>query len=440
MIMSMKGFLGRYFPTEGGKKDTEPRLSPAQGSAITDDLVRCDTPLEAEEKRLSLVAEETSLSMQLEADPENVDLLQRLCTVLGEQDRPIPMALEERTLIGHLRREPDRTDLRNRLDIIQHRLGKLPPERENLMRLADLQARDYKPTNLYVQITNHCNLRCAMCGHRTAIKDNALMGRALFDRVLDEAEASNVINLFFAAAFGETLLHPDAFEYMAEAVRRGFKVTVATNGNYLSPEQIERLATAQLSCIQYSFFGYDAASYEKTYIRGNFDKARENLRLLKAAMVRAGTSTQLLVNGINLYAEPERTRKTRALLASIGIEEHEIRLSLPNNFGGVISPGTRQNTITAKSYKNVDELPLQLCNQLLWTPGILADGRMTACGCLDNNGSLAIGNIQNNTIAEMRHGERYQRIIEAFLSGDLSEFPICKRCDVPYGRANERPA
>lgn len=47
----------------------------------------------------------------------------------------------------------------------------------------------------------------------------------------------------------------------------------------------------------------------------------------------------------------------------------------------------------------------------------MADGRMTACGCLDNNGSLAIGNIRDNTIVEMRLGERYQRMIEGVLVG-----------------------
>jgi sulfatase maturation enzyme AslB (radical SAM superfamily) len=421
-------------------QDTEPRQTFIRDDVSDGNVLRACASLQERGEPIPATLEEAYLRLRLRAEPENVDLLQRLCTVLGGQDKAIPLELEERTLIGHLRREPERADLCDRLDIVQHRLGKLPPERENLMRLGELQRRDYKPTNLYVQITNHCNLRCAMCGHRTAIKDNAFMDRALFDRVLDEAEASEVINLYFAAAFGETLLHPNAFEYMAEAVRRGFKVTVATNGNYLTFEQIELLAAARLSYIQYSFFGYDAPSYQKTYIRGEFEKARENLRLLKAAMVRASTPTQLIVNGINLYEDAERTRKTRELLASIGIEDHEIRLALPNNFGGVISPGRRQNSISGKSYKDVDELPLRLCPQLLWTPGIMVDGRMTACGCLDNNGALAIGDVAESTISEMRHGERYQRMIQAFLSGDLSEFPMCKRCDIPYGNSNERPA
>lgn len=91
---------------------------------------------------------------------------------------------------------------------MQRVLGKLSRERENELRLAEYRAREFLPPNLYVQISNHCNLRCAMCGHKNAIKDNAHMDAAVYQRVLDEARASKIDNLVFAAAFGEALLHP----------------------------------------------------------------------------------------------------------------------------------------------------------------------------------------------------------------------------------------
>jgi Radical SAM superfamily len=139
---------------------------------------------------------------------------------------------------------------------------------KNELRLAEYRARDFLPPNLYVQISNHCNLRCAMCGHKNAIKDDAYMDAAVFRRVLDEARASKIENLVFAAAFGETLLHPQAIHFLREAKERGFKITVATNGNFLDAVQIARLAALNLYCIQYSFFGYDKPTYEKTYIGG----------------------------------------------------------------------------------------------------------------------------------------------------------------------------
>jgi MoaA/NifB/PqqE/SkfB family radical SAM enzyme len=381
---------------------------------------------------------------RLNSDPENADLLQQLCALLIERDGQVPLELEERTLEAHLARHPDRADLLARLDQVQLMLGKLSRERANAMRLAEFKARAFLPPNLYVQISNHCNLRCAMCGHKNAIKDNAHMDEAVFRRVLDQAQAAKVENLFFASAFGETLLHPRALDFLKMAKEGGFKITVATNGNFLDVEQIERLATFDLHCIQYSFFGYDKPSYEKTYVGGNFEKASENLRLLKAAIRKAGGMTAFMVNGINVRNDHERTEKTRAYLLGLGVEESEIRLSMPNNFGGRISPGSFSSAIAAKSFKTVDQLPRYLCPQLLSTPGVMADGTVTACGCLDNNGSLTIGDLRKDSLAEIRLGDRYQSMIRAFLDDDLSAFPLCAKCDIPYGNLdgsfNERPA
>jgi pyruvate-formate lyase-activating enzyme len=425
MIPSAKMFILSQFKRLGYNIFTKPM----------DELQRVDS---------QIVESEASLRKRLESDPENADLLQQLCTYLTEQGRQISLELEERTLTAHLNRYPDRADLRTRLDKVQHKLGKLSRDRQNELRLAEYRARGFLPSNLYVQISNHCNLRCAMCGHKNAIKDNAHMDAAVFRRVLDEAQVSKIGNLVFAAAFGETLLHPQAIDFLRESMERGFKVTVATNGNFLEAAQIEELAGLNLHCIQYSFFGYDKPSYEKTYVRGNFEKASENLRLLKAAIVKAAGQTIFMVNGINIKNDHERTEKTRAFLLSLGVENDEIRLSMPNNFAGRISPGDFSSTIGGKSFKKVDQLPRYICPQLLSTPGVMADGRVTACGCLDNNGSLAIGDIRKNSIAEIRLGDRYQSMIRAFLDDDLSAFPMCAKCDVPYGNPdgsfNEPPA
>jgi MoaA/NifB/PqqE/SkfB family radical SAM enzyme len=252
------------------------------------------------------------LRERLNSDPENADLLQQLCSLLSERDGRVPLELEERTLKAHLRRYPDRADLLARLDQVQLMLGNLPRERANALRLAEFRARDFLPPNLHVQISNHCNLRCAMCGHKNAIKDSAHMDEAVFGRVLDEAHTAKVETLFFASVFGEALLHPRAIDFLRIAKDRGFKITLATNGNFLDIGQIEQLAALDLHCIQYSFFGYDKPSYEKTYIGGSFEKASENLRLLKAAILKGGGATSFVVNGVNVKNDHERTEKTRA--------------------------------------------------------------------------------------------------------------------------------
>jgi sulfatase maturation enzyme AslB (radical SAM superfamily) len=387
---------------------------------------------------------EATLRQRLEAEPDNADLLQQFCTFLSEHGQPISPELEERTLKAHLRRDPQRVDLQAALDRVQRKLGTLSRERINELRLADFRARNFLPPNLYVQISNHCNLRCVMCGYKNAIKDEGHMDMAVFHRVLDQAEASHIENLIFASAFGETLLHPRAVDCLKEGKQRGFTVTLSTNGNFLDAAQIKQLAALQLDLIQYSFFGYDKASYEKTYVGGNFERAAENLRLLKVAIVSAGAATKLSVSGINVKSDPQRTAKTRAFLRTLGLTDDEMRLSMPHNFGGRISPGNFSNRIDGKSYKPIDRLPRYICPQLLSTPGIMVDGRVTACGCLDNNGALAIGDIRDASLADIRLGDRYQAMIRAFLDDDLSAFPMCAKCDIPYGNPdgsyNEPPA
>ena len=378
-------------------------------------------------------AEEASLQLQLQSNPDDIDLLERLYSVLEAQGKPVPLELQDQVLSHRLEVFPGNAELRQRLERVHFSRKKLSRERTNEIILEDYRKRGNRPGNLYIQITNDCNLRCAMCAHKTATKDNTFMGDELFRRCLGQAADHGIHNVVFAAAYGEALLHPKGIQYLAEAVERGFRVTVATNGNFLEPDQIRQVAALKLDLMQYSFFGYDRPSYEKTYVGGKFEKAAENLRLMKAALAEFGSSTKFTVNGVNITGDPERTKKTREFLRSLGVRDDEMRLLVPCNFGGQISPGTKSDKLNAKSFKPIDHLPLYICPLLLSTPGIMADGRMTACGCVDNNGSLAIGDIRTQTIDEIRAGPRFQSMIDAFVKGDLSKFPLCAKCDIPYG-------
>jgi pyruvate-formate lyase-activating enzyme len=378
-------------------------------------------------------AEEAAVRLELDSNPVHVDFLERLYIALEAQGKPIPLELEDQVLSHRLAAFPGSTEMRQRLERVHFSRRKLSRDRTNEIILEDCRKGGNRPGNLYIQITNECNLRCVMCAHKVATKDSSFMDDELFHRCLDQAADHGINNVVFAAAYGEALLHPKGVEYLAEAVDRGFQVTVATNGNFLTPTQIREVAALKLDLIQYSFFGYDKRSYERTYAGGNFEKAAENLRLMKATLVEFGSSTKFTVNGVNVTGDAERTKMTREFLRTLGVRDYEMRLQVPCNFGGHISPGVKSNKLNAKSFKPIDRLPFYICPLLLSTPGILTDGRMTACGCLDNNGSLAIGDIRTQTIAEIRAGSRFQSMIEAFVKGDVSKLPFCSKCDIPYG-------
>ena len=58
--------------------------------------------------------------------------------------------------------------------------------------------------------------------------------------------------------------------------------------------------------------------------------------------------------------------------------------------------------------------------------GILADGTVVPC-CLDKEGTIPLGNIDDKNILEILDGSRAQKILKGFREGRLEE-ELCKRC------------
>ena len=119
-------------------------------------------------------------------------------------------------------------------------------------------------------------------------------------------------------------------------------------------------------------------------------------------------------------------------LKEIGFRDDQMEIKLPNNFGGLYADSPSEPTRGLHTYKNLDGVPLDICTVLLDNPGVYVDGRVTACGCLDNSSALIIGDIRKETLREMRYGERFEAMLQAFIAGDVSRIPLCRTCDVPY--------
>jgi hypothetical protein len=133
--------------------------------------------------------------------------------------------------------------------------------------------------------------------------------------------------------------------------------------------------------------------------------------------------TKLTISGVSLRDDPLFLGRTAAFLRSLGYRDDQMDLKLPHNYGGLYG---------IASFKDLQGQPLEMCSVLLDNPGIYVDGRVTACGCLDNSGALIIGDIRTETLREMRYGPRYEALLDAFARGDVSDVPMCSTCDVPY--------
>lgn len=303
----------------------------------------------------------------------------------------------------------------------------LSAAREMLVQWAE--ARDLAPVEVYVQIARRCNLRCAMCGHEVWKSNSGFMEPELFDRVLAECAANNVKKLHILSGQGEPLLHPQVFELLEKAVAQGLQVGIVTNGTPLTPERCEKLAGLGLAYIQFSFAGWDKESYEATYVGAKFERVIENLK--RMAELTRGGKTDFMIKAVcsgDNWAEVRD--RTRAFLASHGVDR--VFTVVANNFGGNVQHGRFFEQHGVWSLMNLSHRRRMPCRVFLKAVGVFCDGTVTACGCYDSNADLKIGHIAEQSLAEIRKGAEFRRILDAFRSGDLTGIPMCSKCDDPF--------
>ncbi len=308
----------------------------------------------------------------------------------------------------------------------------------NSAELADLEARNYKPREIHVQVSKRCNLKCTMCSWETWKSNVGVMEMPLFKKILDNAEDAGVAKIVFANAQGEPFLNPEIYEMIEMASARGFWTMVSTNGTPLNAKNCSRLARSGINNIQFSFAGYDKQTYETVYVGGKWEQVTENLKRMVAALEETKQDTSLVINGCyavelkDIVSPNAFVARTRAYLRSIGIWEPkaQIRLQLPHNFGGNIKTGS-DGTDTGSHFLRGSKTP-GLCRVLKNAPGVYHDGQVTACGCIDPNGEMLIGDITKEPIAEIRRGEKFQSMVNNFVEGNLNELPLCADCDIPF--------
>ncbi|SEH34419.1 tetratricopeptide repeat protein [Magnetospirillum fulvum] len=297
------------------------------------------------------------------------------------------------------------------------------------MMLDGLARRGGLPTEVYVQLSRRCNLRCAMCGHGVWKENDGFMSEAVFARVLDRCDEAGIRRLTVLAAQGEPFLHPQVFDLLESAVVRGFAVSVVTNATPFTPERIARLARLGLESVQVSFAGWDAASYESVYVGAKFDRTVGTLTALNRAL--APTPTRLMVKAVAPDNSPDYVGRTRAFLAGLGIAA--ITTVAPNNFAGTVETGRYWEASGLWSYRNLDRHRRTVCRLLMRAVGVYVDGTVTACGCYDANAALAIGDLMQDSLKDIRSGARFTAILDAFRSGDLSGVALCGKCDDAFG-------
>ncbi len=138
-----------------------------------------------------------------------------------------------------------------------------------------------RPLRGQIELTSRCNLNCLHCyclGREGGGKElTGQQWKNIFDQLQKEG------CLWLTLTGGEPFLYPGFSELYLYIRKKGFLVTLFTNGTVISPELIKLFQKQPPALIEISLYGATERVYESvTQVAGSFRKVRENIdRLLE---------------------------------------------------------------------------------------------------------------------------------------------------------------
>ena len=154
------------------------------------------------------------------------------------------------------------------------------------------------PLEIFLEVSNLCNLKCAMCWQFSALNTNRLKQLRTQDRgFLELAGISENVEqalrgalLVHCFGFGEPTLHPGFRDVIEQITRHGSMSDFYTNGMHLDQELCDFLVDQSVCQIVISFSGADKQTYENIYMGGEFERVLAGIKRLADAKRRKNSA------------------------------------------------------------------------------------------------------------------------------------------------------
>jgi len=276
---------------------------------------------------------------------------------------------------------------------------------------------------VHIEISSICNLQCSFCPE--VIREKKLIDPVLFRRVLEQ-----VAPLTEQVAFhlmGDPLVHPRLEELVTISEEVGARIFFVTNGVLMRERTSALLLRPPFRQVNFSLHSFadnfgdkdpgpylerifaftDRALLERPDLYVNFrlwnlDDTRgsgeHNREVLRRVMERYG---EVDLSGVDVKRQKSRLLKGRLYL----------------------------HFDTEFTWPGID-LPLLgtsgTCHGLSSHFGVLVDGTVVPC-CLDKEGAIALGNVNERPVLDILASPRAQAILRGFRERRLVE-KLCQRC------------
>lgn len=262
-----------------------------------------------------------------------------------------------------------------------------------------------KLKSMALEVTNRCNLGCAICWGRRQTRGTGFMSESLFRSALEQGLSSGVqiASLHFN---GESTLHPRFAAMILAASGRGVALNYSTNGVDVPDEVIEATMRSDVRKVNFS-------------VHVNDDRPLATAMRYRRARDKLGRRRPRLTSTLNYEHQPqwlidELRRKWYGAVDTFGVTGtiRDMKWSELPPTGVVTQARVR-------------------CTQPLRYVAVLWDGRIAVC-CRDLAGELASGvSLEKASLDEILASKHYVSLrAQIIASGYPSGHALCRRCSL----------
>ncbi len=271
------------------------------------------------------------------------------------------------------------------------------------------------PRRINVELTNHCNQRCLLCPRQDFTRPLGFMEAEVFERIAAECAARDT--MLWLHFLGEPLLHRHAVALIGRAKASGCRIGLSTNAVSLDT-YADALLRSGLDRLECSVDALGGVEYARMRGRDHFARVTDNVRRFLRRK-RAG-GFEAPITSIQFMRTPE----VEASLAEI-VREWEPLLG-PRDFIMTIAPSSFGGAIRVDRTDSAGPRPP--CPWLFEALVVLQDGTVTMCGA-DWDARAPLGNVCDETLAEIWAGAESQRRRAAHLAGRFDSVAPCAACE-----------
>ncbi len=275
------------------------------------------------------------------------------------------------------------------------------------------------PMTLIVENTAKCNLECPMCPREFGYYPPEDFDFELFKRIIDEVRSQT--ELVFPWGAGEPLMNPDIYRMVRYCKDAEIYVVISTNGTFLNEKSSHQLIDCGLDNLIIAVDGTTPEVYEKYRKGAKFDKVVKNIHQFLKVKKERESKMFVVLQMVRLPDNRHQVRDFHKMWSIEGVDEIRIKEDEI-----VISEVALEERINHDRRRHP-------CYQL-WQGPAMVNYKGDFYPCCHMWQAEPIGNVNEEPLFKLWNSKKMEKIREAHVSGDLSDYPDCQNCHAPNPR------